>query len=108
MSTFKERISSFIAALPALITPVIILGGIYAGFLTPSESAAIAGVYAVAIGFLIYRELTFESLLSCLKDTAIIYKINVTGSLKLLFLATHLLGQYGVRSLQSCPRLHLR
>ena len=48
------------------------MGGIYAGFLTPSESAAIAGVYAVAIGFLIYRELTFSSLLSCLRDTAII------------------------------------
>ena len=71
-ATYKDRFTSFIAALPALITPVIILGGIYAGFLTPSESAAIAGVYAVAIGFLIYRELTFSSLLSCLKDTAII------------------------------------
>ena len=71
-ATLKERLSSFVAALPALITPIIILGGIYAGFLTASESAAIAGVYAVAIGFLIYRELTFSSLLSCLKDTAII------------------------------------
>ena len=48
------------------------LGGIYAGILTPSESAAIAGVYAVLIGFLIYRELTLPSLLSCFKETAII------------------------------------
>ena len=71
-ATFKERLSSFIAASPALITPIIILGGIYAGFLTPSESAAVAGVYAVAIGFFIYRELTLSSLLSCLKETAII------------------------------------
>ena len=45
-ASFKERANSFIAALPALITPVIILGGIYAGILTPSESAAVAGVYA--------------------------------------------------------------
>ena len=71
-ASFKERVSSFIAALPALITPVIILGGIYAGILTPSESAAVAGVYAVLIGFLIYRELTFSSLMSCLRETAII------------------------------------
>ena len=71
-ATFKERLSSFVAALPALITPVIILGGIYAGFLTPSESAAVAGVYAVTIGFLIYKELTLSSLISCLKETAII------------------------------------
>ena len=71
-ASFKERVSSLIAASPALITPVIILGGIYAGILTPSESAAVAGIYAVLIGFLIYRELTFSSLMSCLRETAII------------------------------------
>ena len=59
-------------ALPALITPGIILGGIYAGLLTPSESAAIAGVWALFMGFVIYRELTFQGLLSCLKETAAI------------------------------------
>ena len=59
-------------ALPALITPGIILGGIYAGLLTPSESAAIAGLWALFMGFAIYRELTFLGLLSCLKETAAI------------------------------------
>ena len=59
-------------ALPALITPGIILGGIYAGLLTPSESAAMAGVWALFMGFIIYRELTFQGLLSCLKETAAI------------------------------------
>ena len=59
-------------ALPALITPGIILGGIYAGLLTPSESAAMAGVWALFMGFVIYRELTFQGLLSCLKETAAI------------------------------------
>ena len=59
-------------ALPALITPGIILGGIYAGLLTPSEFAAIAGVWALFMGFIIYRELTFQGLLSCLKETAAI------------------------------------
>ena len=59
-------------ALPALITPGIILGGIYAGLLTPSESAAIAGLWALFMGFAIYRELTFSGLLSCLKQTAAI------------------------------------
>ena len=59
-------------ALPALITPGIILGGIYAGLLTPSESAAIAGLWALFMGFAIYRELTFSCLLSCLKETAAI------------------------------------
>ena len=59
-------------ALPALITPGIILGGIYAGLLTPSESAAIAGLWALFMGFAIYRELTFSGLFSCLKETAAI------------------------------------
>mgnify|MGYP000915889939 FL=1 len=59
-------------ALPALITPGIILGGIYARLLTPSESAAIAGLWALFMGFAIYRELTFLGLLSCLKETAAI------------------------------------
>lgn len=65
-----ERLSAGKNALPALITPGIILGGIYAGLLTPSESAAIAGLWALFMGFVIYREMTFVGLLSCLKETA--------------------------------------
>ena len=71
-ATSYEKLKAFIAAIPALITPVIILGGIYAGLLTPSESAAVAGVWAIIMGFLIYRELTFSLLLKCLKETATI------------------------------------
>ena len=67
-----ERWQACKNALPALITPGIILGGIYAGLLTPSESAAIAGLWALFMGFAIYRELTFSGLLSCLKETAAI------------------------------------
>ena len=83
-ATSRERVKAFFFALPALITPIIILGGIYAGILTPSESAAIAGVYAVLIGFLIYRELTLTSLISCLKETAtitaVIFSIIATAT----------------------------
>ena len=45
-STTQEKLIAGRNAIPALITPGIILGGIYAGLLTPSESAAIAGVWA--------------------------------------------------------------
>ena len=71
-ATMKEKIIAGRNALPALFTPIIILGGIYAGLLTPSESAAIAGVWAIIMGFGIYRELTFAGLLLCLKETATI------------------------------------
>jgi C4-dicarboxylate transporter DctM subunit len=50
-ATPKEKLFAGIYALPALITPLIILGGIYAGLLTPSESAAVAGIWAVIMGF---------------------------------------------------------
>ena len=58
-------------ALPGLMTPIIILGGIYGGFLTPSETAAVAGIWAILVGFLIHRELTIAGLLDALRQTAI-------------------------------------
>ena len=51
---------SFKDAVWALLSPVIILGGIYAGIFTPTESAIIATVYALIVGFGVYRELTFR------------------------------------------------
>jgi tripartite ATP-independent transporter DctM subunit len=64
-ATGYERLIAGKNAIPALITPGIILGGIYAGLLTPSESAAIAGLWALIMGFLVYRELTLDGLLKC-------------------------------------------
>ena len=66
----KERLLALKSAAPGLFTPIIILGGIYAGLLTPSESAAVAGVWAMLIGFFVYRELTLSALIDCLRQTA--------------------------------------
>ena len=55
---------------PALLLPVIILGGLYRGLLTPSESASVACVYAVALGAAVYRELTWRGLWKALRETA--------------------------------------
>ena len=54
----REVIDSFIAALPALILPLIIVGGILGGVFTPTESSAIALLYAIVISMLLYRSLT--------------------------------------------------
>jgi tripartite ATP-independent transporter DctM subunit len=55
----KIRIRSFLAStlksLPALLTPVILLTGIYTGVMTPTEAGAIAGFYAVLISIVAYR-----------------------------------------------------
>jgi len=68
---FRRLLASIYSATPALLTPLLILGGIYSGLLTPTESAAVAGVWAVLVGFLFYRELTFRGLWKALKATAV-------------------------------------
>jgi|TARA_R110002072_G_scaffold3759_4_gene26826 C4-dicarboxylate transporter DctM subunit len=67
----EVRRRAFVAAIPGLMTPFIILGGIYGGFLTPSESAAVASVWAIFVGFAIHRELKFSAIWSALRDTAV-------------------------------------
>ncbi len=56
-STLKEIAVSFIDTFWALLTPGIILGGIFFGVFTPTEAAAIASLYGIVLGFLIYGEM---------------------------------------------------
>ena len=60
---------SFIACLPALLMPVIILGGIFGGIFTPTEAGAVAIVYALLVGFFVYRELTLTDLPDILRQS---------------------------------------
>lgn len=53
-------------ALPALMLPVVILGGIYGGIFTPTEAAAVAVVYAIPVGLFVYKGLTLKKLLQCM------------------------------------------
>lgn len=62
---------TFISAIGALLVPVIILGGIYGGIFTPTEAAAVAVVYALIVGFFVYRELTLKKLLASLSSSAV-------------------------------------
>ena len=48
----------------ALLMPVIIIGGIYGGFFTPTESAVVAVIYSILVGSLIYRELNMTNFLN--------------------------------------------
>lgn len=59
--TFKDVLRALNDAKLALLIPVIILGGIYAGIFSPTESAAVASVYALVIGVFVYKELTWKS-----------------------------------------------
>ena len=84
----QERMKPLVAlrrALWALLAPVIILGGIYGGVFTPTEAAAIAVVYSVAVDALIYRSLGPGDLLRAAGEAGItsaaIMSIVVTASL---------------------------
>ncbi|SDP81468.1 TRAP transporter large permease [Desulforhopalus singaporensis] len=57
-------------ALPALMLPIIILGGIYGGFFTPTEAAAIAVAYAIPVGLFVYKELDLKKIGECLVNAA--------------------------------------
>ena len=60
---------SFIQAFWALLMPVIILGGIYAGICTATESAAVSILYGVLVGTFVYKELTFKLFLQTMKES---------------------------------------
>lgn len=60
--TTKEKLEAIWDAKWALINPIIILGGIYAGIFTPTEAAAVAAVYAFVCGVFIHKELDFRNL----------------------------------------------
>ena len=76
---FKEFIKITISAFPALLTPVILLGGIYSGIVTPTEAGALAAFYAIIISFFIYRTMGLKQLLSVIVDT-----VKTTGTLSLI------------------------
>ncbi|WP_066458987.1 TRAP transporter large permease [Anaerotruncus rubiinfantis] len=60
---------SFFSALPALLLPVIILGGIYSGLMTPTESAAVAVIYSFIVGVFVYKEIRTENLYRILLES---------------------------------------
>lgn len=54
----------------ALMAPVVLLGGMFSGYFTPTEAAAVATLYALFLGFVVYRTLELKQLPAILEDTA--------------------------------------
>jgi tripartite ATP-independent transporter DctM subunit len=81
--TVSEARVTSIRAVPPLMLPVILLGGIYSGAVTPTEAAAVAALYAIILAF-VFRDMTFstmwQTLLASARGTAIV-AITVVGAL---------------------------
>ena len=69
-ASWKERLLSFKRAFLSLLTPVIIIGGIWSGKFTPTEAAIVASIYAAILSFGIYRTLHLSDLKQLLLNTA--------------------------------------
>jgi tripartite ATP-independent transporter DctM subunit len=78
---------SFRRSLPALVLPVFILGAILGGVTTPTEAASIAVLYALVVGGLLYRRLTWRDLLEMLVRTA-----RITGIIFFIIATASILG----------------
>lgn len=70
--TAKSVWVAFKDAFWAILSPVIILGGIYAGIFTPTEAAAVSCIYTFVVGKFVYKEIGKQEFVDCLKDTVII------------------------------------
>lgn len=63
--------SLFVKSLPALLTPAVIVGGIFSGLFSPTEAAAITVLYAILIDLVFYRELTWRKMWDSIYETAV-------------------------------------
>lgn len=70
-ATMKEKMKALKDGFWALLMPVIVLGGIYSGIFTPTESAVVGVVYALMVSAFIYKTLTWQGLKEALVDAAI-------------------------------------
>lgn len=71
-ATLAERCQAFKKAIWAVLTPLLIIGGIFSGMFTPTEAAVVAALYSIIIGMFVYKELTLKKLFqSCVEAIAI-------------------------------------
>lgn len=69
---WRETVAAINDAKLAILMPLVVLGGIYAGIVTPTESAAVAVVYALAVSFFVYRELPLSLLPRIMLESALL------------------------------------
>ena len=77
-----------VVAIPALLMPVIILGGIYGGVFTPTEAAAVAAIYSIPVGLWIYKAMKLGDIRQMLFDS-----INSIGGIMVMIIFCLMLSQ---------------
>ena len=86
-ASLRHLVMSFLRAFVPLLTPLIIIGGIFAGIFSPTEAAVVAASYAFFLGTVVYRELTVAKLLAVMRET-----VSHTAAVGLLMMGVSLFG----------------
>lgn len=93
MASREERMAAFKDAVWGIVTPVIILGGIYSGVFTATESAGVAAVYGLFVGIFIYKQIKLKDLWNIFVEaavsTAVVMFIIATASVFAYVLTTN-------------------
>jgi C4-dicarboxylate transporter, DctM subunit len=76
-ATFSQFFKLVYETVPALITPIIIIGGIISGFFTPTEAAAVACLYTLLICMFFYKTLKLSDLPNIIKDTLALSSLSL-------------------------------
>jgi tripartite ATP-independent transporter DctM subunit len=104
-ATLREILRITLNAFPAIIMPLIILGGIVSGVVTPTEAGAIAVVYGMIVGGIVYKELNLKNLPrifgEAMVNSAAILIIIATTGLFCWIIANMSLGDFLVKSFLS-------
>ncbi|GKW50482.1 TRAP transporter large permease [Halomonas sp. NCCP-2165] len=90
---FKLAVGAFLVALPAMVVPLIILGGILSGLTTITEASGFAAVYAIVIGLVFYRNLTWQKVWQ-----ALVVTVRFSGVVFFLLATSAVLGWFVTRS----------
>ncbi|MDR1933538.1 MAG: TRAP transporter large permease [Spirochaetales bacterium] len=96
--TFQAAAKICLRGVPAIMTVLIIIGGIVTGFFTPTEAAGIACVYTMLLGIFFYRELKWRDIPNILKEVAV-----TVGMVAMMISAASVLGW--IFANQNIPRI---
>ena len=94
-----EKLNSLKKASPALVLPIIVVGGIYAGFFTPTEAAGVGVFFAFILGFFWYRTLSIKDIIPIFKES-----LYSTCMILLLIAGSMVLG-HAITTLQISDQL---
>jgi len=91
-ATWTHRRHTFLLALPALVTPVVLIGGMRSGYFTATELSAVGVVYAFVLGALIHKEVSWRDLLEACRETAL-----TAAGIMLIVAAAHVFAWIAAR-----------